>query len=273
MNERIEILAKIFLFQGMLWITCIIVIILIANINKKRKGFKLPNNIQYYRDIPTKDLDLALWIGINYYLIEDKCNFLGVMLLKWIREEKIKIKREAEKIFIDFTQHFKTEDTYERDIYHLFLIASGINHILEEHEFVNYLLIDSSLIDRVYKTILENIDEELRSKNLLAWNPKTAVPNLMVSNEIEEIAIKMAGLKKFLKEFSIIEQKKSEEVFLWEYYLIYAQCFGMADEVSNEFRNLYPSSKKVNNLKIEDVTFVGTLIKSLKIGLNKIKEE
>lgn len=43
-----------------------------------------------------------------------------------------------------------------------------------------------------------------------------------------EEAKKIAGVKKFLLEFSNIKDKSSIEVNLWEEYLMYAQIFGIA---------------------------------------------
>ena len=41
----------------------------------------------------------------------------------------------------------------------------------------------------------------------------------------------MKGLKKFLKEFSQISKKEPIEVKLWDQYLMYAQIFGIAEQV------------------------------------------
>lgn len=78
----------------------------------------------------------------------------------------------------------------------------------------------------------------------------------------------MAGLKKFLEDFSIIETKKVEEIILWEYYLIYAQAFGIATEIQNQFQKLYPNQEKINNLNLADSTIISALILSIKMGLS-----
>ena len=55
-----------------------------------------------------------------------------------------------------------------------------------------------------------------------------------------EEAEHMAGLKKFLKEFSMIDTREPIEVNLWNEYLMYAQIFGIAKEVADQFKKLYP---------------------------------
>ena len=61
-----------------------------------------------------------------------------------------------------------------------------------------------------------------------------------VDPSMMEVAEQMAGLKKFLKEFSIIDKREPIEVNLWNEYLMYAQIFGIAEEVANQFKKLYP---------------------------------
>ena len=58
----------------------------------------------------------------------------------------------------------------------------------------------------------------------------------IMMNDAEE----MAGLKKFLKEFTLIKEREPIEVKLWNEYLMYVSIFGIADEVASQFRKLYP---------------------------------
>lgn len=240
----------------------------LGSFSTKEKNPQIKEPISYYRDIPTTNLALALWIGIKYNLVKDKYDFLGVMLLKWLKEGKIQLRRNNEKIYIDFSNHFKTDDDYERDFYHLFLSVSGTNHYLEEHEFISYILYNSKIINNIYKTTLNNIENSLLEQGLIKKSNTTLIRHSIIDEKIEEIATNMAGLKKFLEDFSIIETKKVEEIILWEYYLIYAQAFGIATEIQNQFQKLYPNQEKINNLNLADSTIISALILSIKMGLS-----
>ena len=52
--------------------------------------------------------------------------------------------------------------------------------------------------------------------------------------------VKWAGLKKFMKEFSMLDQREIPELALWEEYLVYATAFGVADEVIKQLKVVYP---------------------------------
>ena len=77
-----------------------------------------------------------------------------------------------------------------------------------------------------------------------------------------EVAEQMAGLKKFLKEFTLIKEREAIEVNLWNEYLMYAQIFGIAEEVANQFKKLYPEIiTDMDNMGYDygDIIFINTI--------------
>ena len=72
-----------------------------------------------------------------------------------------------------------------------------------------------------------------------------------------EVAEQMAGLKKFLKEFTLIKEREAIEVNLWNEYLMYAQIFGIAKKVAKEFKKLYPDV--ITDEYYDDIIFIHTI--------------
>ncbi|MEE3385803.1 MAG: hypothetical protein VZR36_12060, partial [Prevotella sp.] len=56
------------------------------------------------------------------------------------------------------------------------------------------------------------------------------------------------GLRKFLLEFTLIGSRETRELSLWREYMVYAQLFGIADKVSQNFREAYPDFLQFNDL-------------------------
>jgi len=50
-----------------------------------------------------------------------------------------------------------------------------------------------------------------------------------------EAVTKAYGLYNYLKDYSLIKERTSEELILWEYYLVYAVSLGINDKVEDEF--------------------------------------
>ena len=50
---------------------------------------------------------------------------------------------------------------------------------------------------------------------------------------------KLNGLKKFLTENSIINERQIEEIFIWDYYIIYAIIFDLKGNLERDVNTLY----------------------------------
>ena len=59
------------------------------------------------------------------------------------------------------------------------------------------------------------------------------------ANKVDE-ARKVFGLKKFLQEFTLLDERHVSEVGLWKDYMIYATLFGIADQVIRDMKKINP---------------------------------
>ena len=70
-------------------------------------------------------------------------------------------------------------------------------------------------------------------------NGDKKVLDVIVSpKQAEEINKKLEGLKNFLKDFSKLDERTSEEIKLWDEYLIYSVMFNQNENIVNEYKNL-----------------------------------
>ena len=63
--------------------------------------------------------------------------------------------------------------------------------------------------------------------------------NVYTGKGIDE-AEKWKGLKKYMEEFSLMQEKEVPEIILWEKFLVYATAFGIADKVLKQLKIVYP---------------------------------
>ena len=255
-NVKESFFDKIFpIFMNLLiWIPILIGVIASAKKNKKydfgTTGNKVRKDVLAFRDIPcNKDIFRAYWVATNYNLTKKKEDFLGAVILKWLKNGNIRIeKKPVKKLFKDTEENnivFVTapvEVEQERKLYS-YMYEASLDGCLESDEFKKWCKTN-------YKKILnwfdESIDEETRK--LATEGKATPVVDgkvfkhtiYQINSCMMEDAEHMAGLKKFLKEFSAIDTREPIEVNLWNEYLMYAQIFGLAKEVADQFKKLYP---------------------------------
>lgn len=63
--------------------------------------------------------------------------------------------------------------------------------------------------------------------------------NRLTQKGVNEKA-KWVGLKKYMEEFSMLDEKTVPELVLWEKYLVYATAFGISDIVLKQLKVVYP---------------------------------
>ena len=234
-------------------------------------GKKLPKDkeVNMFRDIPcNKDIYRAYWVAKNYGLMNRQTDFLGAVILKWRRDEMIKIENHT------VGKIFKKEDTtivfptptissgveLEDDLYKYMYEASK-DGILEGKEFEKWCRRNYSKILKWFDKVLDYENEKLEKEGILTPSTRKVLffteKTYIVNPTMKEEAIKMQGLKKFFKEFDNMSDKEAIQVMLWQEYLMYAQIFGVAKQVAKQFKKLYPDV--ITDYNYESIIFINTI--------------
>lgn len=58
---------------------------------------------------------------------------------------------------------------------------------------------------------------------------------------------KWKGLKKYMEDFSLLDEKEIPAIEVWEEYLVYATVFGIADKVIKQLKLVYPQIDEMSN--------------------------
>ena len=64
------------------------------------------------------------------------------------------------------------------------------------------------------------------------------------------------GLKKYMEEFSLLNEREVPELVLWEKYLVYATAFGIADKVLKQLKVQYPELNDEEYLRNNRYTYM-----------------
>ena len=258
----LKILFFIFIRIGF-WLVIPFMGVIFSAINRRSKNFGFtgkvyPKNVSYYRDIPLNgDIFKVYYIAQQYKLVKDKTDILGAIILKWLKEGIIRtenrgtgkiFKKEETVILLGENSNLQLSNSKETELFHMMYIASK-DGVLENKEFEQWCKKSYYRILGWFNDILKEQREILVNEGLITVENKggllgkkyTATQNL--NNE----AMKIAGLKKFLLEYTLIKDRQAIEVELFEEYLIYAQILGIAKQVQKQFAELYPNMIEQTN--------------------------
>ena len=232
--------------------------------DKKIPSYK---EIAYYRDIPCdKDLYIMYWICYQYNIVDEvdlRKGIIGAIILKWIRDNNIIIRKTSKSYELVLNKEVVIEDDLERQLYNILIQASSNNMILEKKEFEKWSRYN-------YQSIRNWLDKILYIGEYHLTDKKYITDNYVLDN-VKELAIQIKGFKRFLLEFSLISDRESIEVKIWEEYLIYAELLGIANKVRKDLKELYPNVNfdTINNVGFDYIDIIVTsCYNGMTIGYN-----
>ena len=247
--EKVAMYAGIIISAfSMLFI--VIVAIYMSKNNSYAKNQIKERDVNAFRDIPcNKDILNAYFLAKVYNIYKKKEDLFGAALLKWLVDGVVTIREEEKEgtfksktiMSIDMTKDY-TDDTPLGKLYGILKEASD-DGILESDELTKWCNKNYNKLYEWFDETEKFVKERYIEKGRIVKEKGGKVfkyNQFRITPELEEEAVHLVGLKKFLKEFSEIHEKRPIEVGLWDYYLMYAQILGMAKEVAKQFKDLYP---------------------------------
>lgn len=193
---------------------------------------KVNKDLLWYRDIPMKgDLQQANDVLNAYkYFGTDYNNLLSACILKLIDmgaisiEQTLNSKGKTEQNFvIHELQNYADQPLLLRKIHSMFKTAAGEDTVLEPKELRSFMRSSKN------ESITDSFINTLHTKTSISYYKERF-------DDVRQVF----GLKKFLKEFSLLDERHVNEVTLWKDYMIYATLFGIADQVIKDMKKINP---------------------------------
>ena len=226
-----------------------------ASSRKVKKYHVSKRDVNYYRDIPFDgNLIPAYFSLIQISELKNETDIIGAYLLRWMLNKNIRIEvaekpglfRSKQQPSIIFENNLGIDHYLEKQLYEMLYKASGRDHILQEDEFERWAKNNYEDVESWLESIKLNGENYFTDKGFISTYTKRGLFHLikakqryindMGKTKVEEVL----GLKFYLKEFTLVNEREAREVYLWKDYLIYASLYGIASEVSRQFEELYP---------------------------------
>ena len=274
-EEIKDLIITILMIIAIIIIT-VILIVKAVKYGKKLKTlnkYKPEQELEYFRDLPSKDvtpgeatyilqeayygfsssfgrifsatmLDLKLKDYIDLRVEKDKKD-KDVIYIKRIKPSDEKLKNDEKKV-LDFI--YKVEKKKEE------ITIKQLEKYITSHSPSVQKLIEQSGKDIEDQLVLEGIlnksnkEEYIKYKTMsialivngiLCFKIKKRI-NVLTQKGIDSKE-KWKGLKKYMEDFSLLNEKEVPAIEVWEKYLVYATAFGIADKVLEQLKTVYPN--------------------------------
>ena len=221
---------------------------------KKVLGCKL-SDVGWCRDIPFKGnvLEADYVLG---QLGEDKQKntVAGALILRMIWDGVLLVsKDDKDRIEISFNES-KIPDSYSdsaKDLFRMMQEASGSDSILQYNEFSKW--------SSKHTTRVSNWVSKVKSEGKAQLGADAYLSSGKFTESGQAEARKVVGFKKYLEDFTIIGERASQEVSLWNDYLVFAALYGIADKVAKELKDINPQA--FEQMMVYDYTTMNDVVR------------
>ena len=247
-----EIKADPEILMGILFFGVIVFVIAWFSINTKRERKKMLQTVTWYREIPVngnlvraKSLYDAYYMGGGGIKTED---LVSAMILRFIRTGTLRIENRFVEstglkkmlggegkykdciVITDFNENNRLINTSQmRKLYDMMRAASGDDLVLQPNE--------------LKKWMNRHEDEVVCFMN--AIGESTSLKE--AKRHIDDVR-QVFGLKMFLNDFTLANERHLSELSLWNDYLVYAALYGIADQVKADMAKINPEYLKMSEI-------------------------
>lgn len=214
-------------------------------------------DLPYSREIPYKGDLIKTFSALSSIgkLAEDN-SIIGSYLLRWIKAGNVVIEEHEKKGFLGIGGGMEPSIVLrqepaatgaEQELYSILCRAAGSDGILQSRELQNWSKSHYKTLETWNESAKEQGSQALYSAGEFELVKTRVFFGLFPSDKLMFTAIgkqnidSALGFKKYLLDFTIINERAPAEVHLWDEYLVFASLFGIADKVAKDFKKLYPA--------------------------------
>lgn len=211
--------------------------------------YKFNKDLQWYRDIPFNgDLHKANdVINVFKFAGKDHNKLLSALVAKLIADGCISVeprpdaKGELKPFFVIHEWPAgASNQKLLRSLHRIFKVAAGSDSVLEARELRDYMK------NKANSNTTESFAKALHE----------SVMSISSCQRQRDEVRKLLGLRKFLKEFSLLDERGIKDVKLWKDYMVYATLFGISKQVISDMRKINPEFFELDNIADQMVASV-----------------
>ena len=212
---------------------------------KRSKEIKEFNqSVGYYADVPNGgNIEMTHYLAGTFDVSKEDSLIIGALMLSMMNKNCLELRETTESFGTAdpvIELHLLTEpDTMpERKLFYILSEASDGTGILQENALAEYSYEHYEEIQKFIRQTKKNGEKAFVNKGGFLKKPGSRIKHL--SNTGKSELAQVVGLKRYLKENVHMAERNIWEANLWQDYMVYATLFGVAENVIDELKRLYP---------------------------------
>ncbi len=236
---------------GVLFFALLGIVSIWFKVRKRMERKKLLESVTWYREIPVNgDLVRARGLYDAFFSGGGISNedMISAMILRLIRTGTLRIENRYvepgsfKKMFggegkyqdciviTDFNQQNRLINTVPmRKLYDMLRAASGDDLVLQPSELKNWMKHHETEVISFMNSISQSVSMKKAKQSI---------------DDVRQVF----GLKMFLNDFTLANERHLSELSLWNDYLVYAALFGIGDQVQADMKKVNPEYLKMGEI-------------------------
>ena len=212
----------------------------------------------YYKDIPSYNLYKVGFLSAYFGISKNRSDLVGAFILKWMYDGLIDVFPDDSKPFIrlNYDVLMDNEIQLDKDLYGI-LRESSVHNIIDGSKLERFASNHYLRVMTWFNMGVSNvITDEFVVGNVKRIN-KMGKMHLELQDGLINEATNLLGLKKYLLNFNQVPRENELTENTYKYLLIYAELFGIGDQVAKEILRKNPNNVLAKKLlDLERVRFL-----------------
>ena len=230
---------------------------------RKLKLKKIEKNCAYNRDVPKEDINVAYSLLYNLGGCNEE-DIISARILRLIGQGVITPIDDADgrtgyKGKVSFRINPVNDGQLEHcdeKLYKILAASAGSDGILEPVEMKLYCRDHPAVLRAFLRRSQLSGEERLDELRCSKKGKYTSVKHLSTTGT--NMLTDLCGLRKYLLEFSLIDERTVSDTYIWQEYLVYASLFGIADKVADQLVKVNPQLEPQVSVYRRDIYFART---------------
>ena len=256
-----HISIKLIIIIASIIVVSVLIVIIISFLSRHKKvrefvGIDTVNNTElvkyedcdYYKDIPSYNLYKVGFLSSYFGISRNRSDLVAAFMLKWIYDGFVDVFPDDSKPFIRLNyDSLMDEVQLDKDLYEM-LRESSVHNIIDGSKLERFASNHYLRVMTWFNMGVSNtITDEFVVGNVKRIN-KMGKMHLELQQGLINEATQLLGLKKYLLNFNQVPRESALTENTYKYLLIYAELFGIGDQVAKEILRKNPNNQYAKKL-------------------------
>ena len=214
------------------------------SIKRKEEIRQFSDSVGYFADVPNGgNIEMTHYLARTFDASSEDSLIVSALMLSMMNQRAIELYSREDMYgnaqpTMELRLLQEPNGAPERKLFYILSIAAGSDGVLLEKELDEYAFEHYEEIEKFIKSVKSHGEKAFKARGGFVKNAGNRIKDLSEGGKLE--LAQVLGLKKYLEESAQMAERDIWEANLWQEYMVYATLFGIAEDVIEQLKFLYP---------------------------------